>query len=104
MAAAGSRLLSGISRTTAATATVARKLLDDSKEFGIYTRKVKLLIESIAKGIIETLTKGGDLGDVWPVVAMSFIEVALELGDVSGEGIGVLLKVEKAIFGFLDLI
>jgi hypothetical protein len=37
-------------------------------------------------------------------VAISFIEVTLELSDISGERIGVLLKVKKAIFGFLDLI
>ena len=37
-------------------------------------------------------------------MAVSFVEIALELSDVSGERIGVLLKVEKAILGFLDLV
>ena len=37
-------------------------------------------------------------------MAVSFVEIALELSDISGERIGVLLKVKKAILGFLDLI
>ena len=37
-------------------------------------------------------------------MAVSFVEVALELSDISGERIGFLLEVKKAIFCFLDLI
>jgi hypothetical protein len=35
---------------------------------------------------------------------VSFVEVALELSDISSERIGVLLKIKKAILCFLDLI
>jgi hypothetical protein len=35
---------------------------------------------------------------------VSFVEVTFELSDISSEGIGILLKVKKAVFGFLDLV
>jgi hypothetical protein len=37
-------------------------------------------------------------------VAVSFVEVTPELSNISSERIGVLLKIKKAIFYFLDLI
>lgn len=71
--------------STQATA-VAHKLLEDSKELWVYTREIKLLIDAITDGLIETITKSGDLGDVWQILVMTFVEIALEFGVISGEG------------------
>lgn len=70
-------------------------LLHNSTEFRIYTREVKLLVELIAKGRIETFARGGDLSDVWPIVDVSFVEFALDVSDINGEGIDVLLEIES---------
>ena len=62
------------------------------------------MIESIAEGLIETLTEGRNLSDIWLIVTVGFVENSLEFSNISGEGICVLLDTEKAILRFLDLI
>jgi hypothetical protein len=37
-------------------------------------------------------------------VTIGFVEDSLESSDISGESIGVLLDIKKAVLGFLDLI
>ena len=99
--ASATRLLSSI-RTT--TTTVAYQLLHDSKEIRIDTWQIKLLIKSITEGLVKTLTEGRNLSDIQLIVTVGFVENLFEFYDISGEGICVLLDIEKAVLGFLDLV